>query len=246
MRYCLFLVLAPDESVDVFGPFTIEELQQYRSGGRTRLAPFISTAYFIPLHAASKHSPLLGFNVKRGELTMSSLRTLPPYTQLPAFPLPYSHPSAANKQLAADSIRPLFDLLSLPRSHLYASLALSLPHSRSSDLINSIHNECDLFHENLSPAGESVSRVPLNASDRDLAESLPLIRDILSQTDNSSTSSKFSHPPAAAALPQPPPSATADGVSCICYLYVWSLVHILADSHLKSSDFVTNMYLNLK
>lgn len=100
--------------------------------------------------------------------------------------------------------------------------------------------------ENLSPAGESVSRVPLNASDRDLAESLPLIRDILSQTDNSSTSSKFSHPPAAAALPQPPPSATADGVSCICYLYVWLLVHFLADSHLKASDFVTNMYLSSK
>uniref|UniRef100_A0A158QI27 Protein kinase domain-containing protein n=1 Tax=Rodentolepis nana TaxID=102285 RepID=A0A158QI27_RODNA len=56
----------------------------------------------------------------------------------------------------------------------------------------------------------------LNASDRDLAEGLPLIRDILNQTDNSSASSsvssKLSHPPAAAALPQPPLSATADGM----------------------------------
>ncbi|KAM7533217.1 hypothetical protein Aperf_G00000121282 [Anoplocephala perfoliata] len=73
--------------------------------------------------------------------------------------------------------------------------------------------------ENLSPAGESVSRVPLNASDRDLAESLPLIRDILNRTDvssaSSSVSSKLSHPPAAA-LPPPPPSAvqgaSSDGV----------------------------------
>ncbi|VDM21849.1 unnamed protein product [Hydatigera taeniaeformis] len=56
--------------------------------------------------------------------------------------------------------------------------------------------------ENLTPAGESVSRVPLNASDRDLAESLPLIRDILNRNDPSKA------PPTGVAPTHPAPPST--------------------------------------
>ncbi|VDK25034.1 unnamed protein product [Taenia asiatica] len=66
--------------------------------------------------------------------------------------------------------------------------------------------------ENLTPAGESVSRVPLNASDRDLAESLPLIRDILNRNDPSKASST-GVPPPHPAPPSTPVQAASEGGS---------------------------------
>lgn len=66
-----------------------------------------------------------------------------------------------------------------------------------------------IYTENLTPAGESVSRVPLNASDRDLAESLPLIRNILNRSDPSKAPPQPpSSAPVAAVPPQPPPQST--------------------------------------
>ncbi|KAM3177571.1 hypothetical protein ACTXT7_004271 [Hymenolepis weldensis] len=158
MPFLITVLRTPDESVDVFGPFTIEELQQYRSALQHKV-------HFLQNPTRLK------------------------YTGLPLWRL-VSHPVGFALTMVTQ-----FPTVDKKGSH-----APTWSAERESE-------------ENLSPAGESVSRVPLNASDRDLAESLPLIRNILSQTDNSSTSSKFSHPPAAAALPQPTPSATADGIS---------------------------------
>nr|CDS20788.1 nuclear factor 1 A type [Echinococcus granulosus] len=66
--------------------------------------------------------------------------------------------------------------------------------------------------ENLTPAGESVSRVPLNASDRDLADSLPLIRDILNRNELPKTSST-GVPPSHSAPPSTPAQPASEGGS---------------------------------
>lgn len=85
--------------------------------------------------------------------------------------------------------------------------------------------------ENLTPAGESVSRVPLNASDRDLAESLPLIRDILNRNDPSKSSST-GVPPPHPAPPSTPVQASSEGGSQPVSVFFTSLFLFMSSTSL--------------